>query len=64
MNTSDLHTLLTVPPVSRATFFTQLLAQPRPPRELPFEEPTSDGITEPIASIVAAPQPYVTGFPA
>ena len=39
MNSTDFHSLLANSPVSRTTFFTQLLGAPRPQRTTPAEEP-------------------------
>ena len=64
MNATDLHTLPMAPPVSRATFFTQLLVEPRPLSELLVDDPTTDDPAEPTAPTAAPAQPTATSFPA
>ena len=64
MNSTDLHALLTAPPVSRTTFFTQLLIEPRPQSEMPFEDPATDSPTEFTAPSADFNQPYASGFSA
>ena len=66
MNTTDLHTLLVAPPVSRTTFFAQLLAGPSPhtPQEKPFEDLIPDCVAEPVITLGDAAGHAATGFPA
>ena len=66
MNTTDLHTLLAAPPVSRTTFFAQLLAGPGPhtPHEKLIEDLIPDSVTEPVTPLGDAAEHAAIGFPA
>ena len=64
MNSTDLHTLLVAPPMSRATFFAQLVAEPTPQRETAFDDPPADSAAEPPTPLATAGQPAATGFAA
>ncbi len=66
MNSTDLHALLVVPPVSRAAFFAQLLTVPSPllQPENALNELATDGVADGLVSSVTPVPPPPTGFPA
>ena len=66
MNSTDLHPLLAAPPVSRATFFAQLLATPgpRPQSELFTDDGVSEAVADAPTPATAPARGAATGFPA
>ena len=66
MNSTDLRTLLAAPPLSRATFFAQLLAKPsiQPQDDPLFDDQTTDSVSEPDSAPAPAAPVAPTSFPA
>jgi hypothetical protein len=64
MNSTELHTLLVAPPMSRATFFAQLVVEPTPQNETACDDPLADSATAPPTPLATAAQPAATGFAA